>query len=90
MADIDVERVLSELTLEEKVSLTAGWLPQSWHLSVIVYLQRDDILSHVFVSIGAPISGRRSKSRWKMRDIEACLSHFEELGPKDTRQYTDY
>ena len=44
MADIDVERVLSELTLEEKVSLTAGWLPQSWHLSVIVYLSRDDVI----------------------------------------------
>lgn len=32
MADIDVEKVLSELTLEEKVSLTAGQSPQLLHL----------------------------------------------------------
>ena len=31
MADIDVEKVLSELTLGEKVSLTAGFFDQPCH-----------------------------------------------------------
>ena len=34
MADIDVEKVLSELTLGEKVSITAGQFLQLWHFGM--------------------------------------------------------
>ena len=43
-------------------------------------------LAHIFVSIGAPFSGRRLSSRWKMRDIEAFFLAFQRArtkrGPK--------
>lgn len=36
MVDIDVEKVLAELTLGEKVSLTAGWFAQSKEIHFVL------------------------------------------------------